>query len=125
MRGLGSPHDLAGVLVVAHGDELDMSDMVRTRPFEEFEEGDQFGRTHTHSFIFSAVRPWPHRPADIRDERAASATRKPLAQRREGGHGPGSGRRRHNTNAETLPAYRRAHERFRELRCNRRDQRFR
>jgi hypothetical protein len=43
MRGLGFPDDLARVLVVAHGDELDMPDMVRARPFEEIEPGDQFG----------------------------------------------------------------------------------
>ena len=43
MRGLGFPDDLARVLVVAHGDELDMPDMVRICPFEEIEPGDQFG----------------------------------------------------------------------------------
>jgi hypothetical protein len=36
-------NNLARVFILAHGDELDVPDMVRIRPFNEVESGNQFG----------------------------------------------------------------------------------
>jgi hypothetical protein len=50
------------ILVVPEADEFDVPHMARSRPFEKFELADGLG-LQTHSFIFAAVSPCPHRLA--------------------------------------------------------------
>jgi hypothetical protein len=60
MVALCFPDHLEGIFVFSQSTELRMSQVIRSR---KSIRATFSGRSQTHSFIFSAVSPWPNQPA--------------------------------------------------------------